>query len=90
MSEAARNGFTRSNESGTETKQRRRVRAEAPTPGDRGQGSPAGSMQYYQKALAIQPDSMPAQFSLAEKYWKSADPDLPELIELRRWLEVHR
>jgi tetratricopeptide (TPR) repeat protein len=38
--------------------------AEAPTPGDRGQGSPAGSMQYYQKALAIQPDSMPAHHYL--------------------------
>ena len=38
--------------------------AEAPTPGDRGQGSPAASMQYYQKALAIQPDSMPAHHYL--------------------------
>lgn len=38
--------------------------AEAPTPGDRGQGSPVASMQYYQKALAIQPDSMPAHHYL--------------------------
>jgi tetratricopeptide (TPR) repeat protein len=38
--------------------------AESPTPGDRGQGSPAGSMTYYQKALAIQPDSMPAHHYL--------------------------
>jgi len=38
--------------------------AEAPTPGDRGQGSPAGSMKHYQRALAIQPDSMAAHHYL--------------------------
>jgi len=38
--------------------------AEAPTPGDRGQGSPAGSMKHYQKVLAIQPDSMAAHHYL--------------------------
>ena len=31
-----------------------------------------------------------AEFTLAEKYWKRADPDLPELIQLRGWLERHR
>jgi hypothetical protein len=31
-----------------------------------------------------------AEFMLAEKYWKAADPDLPELIQLRGWLEANR
>jgi tetratricopeptide (TPR) repeat protein len=38
--------------------------AEARVPGDRGQGSPAGSIAYYQKVLALEPDSMPAHHYL--------------------------
>jgi tetratricopeptide (TPR) repeat protein len=39
--------------------------AEAPTPGDRGQGSTAGSIPYYERALAVAGDSFAAHHYLA-------------------------
>jgi len=49
--------------------------AEARLPGDRGQGSPAGSIAYYEKALALQPQSMAAHHYLTHAFESSGRID---------------
>jgi tetratricopeptide (TPR) repeat protein len=42
--------------------------AEASTPGDRGQGSPASAITYFNRALALAPDAFPAHHYLTHAY----------------------